>query len=74
MDRFQSTQPELEITASEVELVKLAGLCHDLGHGPFSHVFQRWMHKARCDVCAGCHCTITVYTACIADSVLTPRL
>ena len=31
---------EIEITPEEVLCVKIAALCHDIGHGPFSHVFD----------------------------------
>ena len=37
---LSGTQKELGITRSDMRVVQLAGLCHDLGHAPFSHMFE----------------------------------
>ncbi|THH02196.1 hypothetical protein EW026_g597 [Hermanssonia centrifuga] len=53
---LQKQQPELDITDEDVECVTIAGLCHDLGHGPWSHVWdslfipkalphKKWRHE-----------------------------
>lgn len=44
-ERLRARQPMLNISNKDVVCVKIAGLCHDLGHGPFSHIYDGEFRK-----------------------------
>jgi len=42
---LRTSQPELRIDDEDILCVKLAGPVHDIGHGPFSHMFEEFIPK-----------------------------
>ena len=42
----------LNLTPRKKEMIAISGLCHDLGHGPFSHLFDLYLESQQtsCDI------------------------
>ena len=40
LSNLVKNQPDIDITNRDIQLIKIAGLCHDLGHGPYSHLLD----------------------------------
>jgi HD superfamily phosphohydrolase len=40
---LRQKHPEINITDRDIELIQIAGLIHDIGHGPFSHLYDHYV-------------------------------
>lgn len=45
----QNSGDDISVTPEEKLCIELAGLCHDLGHGPLSHSWEKYLKASGVD-------------------------
>ncbi|XP_046390256.1 deoxynucleoside triphosphate triphosphohydrolase SAMHD1-like [Ischnura elegans] len=45
VEALKKNQPDLNINEVDKLCVQIAGLCHDIGHGPFSHLWENFLKQ-----------------------------
>jgi len=45
----QNSGDDISVTREEKLCIELAGLCHDLGHGPMSHSWEKYLKASGID-------------------------
>ena len=43
---LRDKHPEKKITERDIECIRIAGLIHDIGHGPYSHLYDHYVRLA----------------------------
>jgi hypothetical protein len=72
--QLDERQPELGITTQDILCVEIAGLIHDLGHGPFSHMYESMFLRDKLGVSFDHeHASVGIFDILIEENDLMPH-